>query len=263
MTVKTKTKEDLWTLGDKEFKSRFILGSGKYSPELIESAVNHAEAEMVTLALRRANTKDVNNILNFIPDHVTLVPNTSGARNAKEAVRIAQLAREMGCGNFIKIEIMRDTKYLLPDNRETLIATRELAQDGFVVLPYMYPDLNYARDLQEAGASAIMPLGSPIGSNRGLETEAFIEIIIREIDLPVIVDAGIGVPSQAAKAMEMGASAIMANTGIATAYDIELMAEAFKLGIEAGRKAYLAKPGRVLEKGADPSSPLKDFFDEK
>ncbi|MDY3006501.1 thiazole synthase [Anaerococcus porci] len=253
--------DDKLILGDKEFSSRFILGSGKYSINLIDAAVKNAECEMITVALRRANTKDVANILNYIPKHVTIIPNTSGARNSDEAVRIARLAREMGCGNFVKIEIMRDTKYLLPDNVETLKATEILAKDGFVVLPYMYPDLNFARDLRDAGAASIMPLAAPIGSNRGLITKEFIKIIIDEVDLPVIVDAGIGVPSQAAEAMEMGASAIMANTAISSASDISLMAHAFKLGIEAGRLAYLSKPGRVLEAGADPSSPLRDFFD--
>ena len=254
---------DKFKLGDKEFNSRFILGSGKYSPELITAAVENAECEMITVALRRANTNDVKNILNFIPKHVTIIPNTSGARNAEEAIRIARLAREMGCGNYVKIEIMRDTKYLLPDNEETIKATKVLADEGFVVLPYMYPDLNVARDLKEAGAAAIMPLASPIGSNKGLQTKAFIKIIIDEIDLPVIVDAGIGVPSHAAEAMEMGAAAIMANTGIASASDITMMAKAFKLGIQAGRLAYLSKPGRVLSHGADPSSPLRDFFDDE
>lgn len=253
--------KDYLILGDKKFESRFILGSGKYSPELIEAAVKSAGAQMITVALRRANTKDVANILNYIPENVTIIPNTSGARNADEAIRIARLAREMGCGNFVKIEVMRDSKYLLADNHETLKAIEVLAKEGFVVLPYMYPDLNYARDMRDAGAAAIMPLASPIGSNRGLATKDFIKIIIDEIELPVIVDAGIGVPSQAAEAMEMGAAAIMANTGIATASDINMMARAFKLGIEAGRAAYLAKPGRVLESGGDPSSPLRDFFD--
>lgn len=253
--------KDYLILGDKKFESRFILGSGKYSPELIDAAVESAGAQMITVALRRANTKDVANILNYIPKDVTIIPNTSGARNADEAIRIARLAREMGCGNFVKIEIMRDTKYLLPDNDQTLKATEVLAKEGFVVLPYMYPDLNFARDLRDAGAASIMPLASPIGSNRGLATRDFIKIIIDEIDLPVIVDAGIGVPSHAAEAMEMGAAAIMANTGIASASDITLMAKAFKLGIEAGRCAYLARPGRVLDKGADSSSPLRDFFD--
>ena len=216
---------------------------------------------MITVALRRANTADVKNILDYIPKHVTLIPNTSGARNADEAIRIARLAKEMGCGNFVKIEIMRDSKYLLPDNAETLKATEVLAKEDFVVMPYMYPDLNYARDMRDAGAASIMPLASPIGSNKGLSTKDFIQIIIEEIDLPVIVDAGIGRPSQAAEAMEMGAAAIMANTGIATASNITLMAEAFKKGIEAGRLGYLSKPGRVLDRGADPSSPLRDFFD--
>ncbi|CAC9926423.1 thiazole biosynthesis protein ThiG [Aedoeadaptatus coxii] len=252
---------DKWTLGNKEFTSRFILGSGKYAPELIDAAVKCAGAEMITVALRRANTADVKNILDYIPKHVTLIPNTSGARNAEEAIRIARLAKEMGCGNFVKIEIMRDSKYLLPDNAETLKATEVLAKEDFVVMPYMYPDLNYARDMRDAGAASIMPLASPIGSNKGLSTKDFIQIIIEEIDLPVIVDAGIGRPSQAAEAMEMGAAAIMANTGIATASNITLMAEAFKKGIEAGRLGYLSKPGRVLDRGADPSSPLRDFFD--
>ena len=252
---------DKLKLGDKEFSSRFILGSGKYSVDLIDAAVKNAECEMITVALRRANTKDVANILNYIPKHVTIIPNTSGARNADEAIRIARLAREMGCGNFVKIEIMRDSKYLLPDNHETLKATEILTKEGFVVLPYMYPDLNYARDLRDAGAASIMPLAAPIGSNKGLATKDFIKIIIDEVDLPVIVDAGIGRPSQAAEAMEMGAAAIMANTGIATASDITMMASAFKYGIKAGRLAFLSKPGRVLDSGADPSSPLRDFFD--
>lgn len=252
--------EDKLILGGKSFDSRFILGSGKYDPNLIKACVESAGCEMITVALRRANTDDTKNILNFIPENVTIIPNTSGARNADEAIRIARLAREMGCGNFVKIEIMRDSKYLLPDNVETLKATKVLADEGFVVMPYMYPDLNFARDLKEAGASCIMPLGSPIGSNKGLATRDFIQIIINEIDLPVIVDAGIGKPSQACEAMEMGASAIMASTAIATSGDINKMAEAFALAIKAGRLAHIAKPGRVLETGADPSSPLRDFF---
>ena len=165
--------EDKFILGGKEFNSRFILGSGKYSVDLIDAAVKNAECEMITVALRRANTKDVANILNYIPKHVTIIPNTSGARNADEAIRIARLAREMGCGNFVKIEIMRDSKYLLPDNEETLKATKVLADEGFVVLPYMYPDLNYARDLKEAGAAAIMPLAAPIGSSKYIKKSWF------------------------------------------------------------------------------------------
>ncbi len=248
-------------LGGKTFDSRFILGSGKYSLDLVEAAVDHAGAQIITLALRRANSK-TDSILAHIPEGVTLLPNTSGARTAQEAIRIARLARELGCGDFVKVEIMRDSKYLLPDNFETIRATEALAREGFIVLPYMYPDLNVARDLVEAGAAAVMPLGAPIGSNKGLATKDFIQILIDEIDLPIIVDAGIGRPSQAAEAMEMGAAAVMANTAIATAGDVSAMACAFKLAIEAGRMAYLAGLGRVVEKGAVASSPLTGFLED-
>ena len=253
-------EKDTFTLGGKEFSSRFILGSGKYSLELIQAAVENAGAEIITLAVRRTNTKDTENILDYIPDHVTLLPNTSGARDANEAVRIARMSRELGCGDFVKVEIMQDSKYLLPENYETIKATRILADEGFVVLPYMYPDLNVARELQKAGAAAVMPLASPIGSNKGLATKEFIQILIDEIDLPIIVDAGIGRPSQACEAMEMGAAAIMANTAIATARDIPAMAGAFRQAIEAGRGAYLSGLGRVLERGASASDPLTGFL---
>ncbi|MBP5324758.1 MAG: thiazole synthase [Pseudobutyrivibrio sp.] len=233
-------EQDKLVIGGKEFDSRFILGSGKYSMKLIEAAIKDAGAEIITLAVRRTNTKEEENILDYIPKNVTLLPNTSGARDAKEAVRIARLARELGCGDFVKIEIMKDSKYLLPDNYETIKATEILAKEGFVVMPYMYPDLNVARELQNVGAATIMPLASPIGSNKGLATKEFIQILIDEIDLPIIVDAGIGKPSQACEAMEMGAAAIMANTALATAGDLTMMASAFKQAIEAGRKAYLA-----------------------
>lgn len=255
-------KEDKLVLGGHEFESRFILGSGKYNVELIDAAVKYAGAQMITLALRRANSNGEGNILDYIPKGVTLLPNTSGARNAEEAVRIARLAREIGCGDFVKIEVIRDSKYLLPDNYETVKATEILAKEGFVVLPYMYPDLNVARDLVNAGAAAIMPLAAPIGSNQGLATKEFIRILIEEINLPIIVDAGIGKPSQACEAMEMGAAAVMANTAIATAGDIVAMAGAFKSAIEAGRAAYLAGMGRVLEKGASASSPLTGFLQD-
>ena len=252
--------EDKLILGGHEFSSRFILGSGKYSLNLIESAVRDAGAEIITLAVRRANTKEQENILDYIPEGVTVLPNTSGARTAQEAVRIARLAREIGCGDFVKIEIMRDTKYLLPDNNETIRATEILAKEGFVVLPYMYPDLYAARDLVNAGAAAVMPLAAPIGSNKGLATKDFIQILVDEIDQPVIVDAGIGRPSQACEAMEMGAAAIMANTALATAGDLPLMAAAFRQAIEAGRKAYLSGLGRVLTRGASASDPLTGFL---
>ena len=243
---------DQLILGGHAFTSRFILGSGKYSLDLIRAAVEHAGAQIITLALRRANS-DTDSILDHIPEGVTLLPNTSGARNADEAVRIARLARACGCGDFVKIE-------LLPDNYETIKATEILAKEGFVVMPYMYPDLNVARDLVDAGAACVMPLGAPIGSNKGLATKEFIRILIDEIDLPVIVDAGIGRPSQACEAMEMGAAAVMANTAIATAGDIAAMAGAFKSAIEAGRAAYLAGLGRVLDHGAAASSPLTGFL---
>ena len=231
--------KDTWTLGGHTFTSRFILGSGKYNLNLIRAAVEDAGAEIITLALRRVNTRKEENILDYIPEGVTLLPNTSGARNAEEAVRLARLAREMGCGDFVKVEIMHDSKYLLPD---------------------MYPDLNAARDMVNAGAACIMPLASPIGSNKGLATKEFIQILIDEIDLPIIVDAGIGRPSQACEAMEMGAAAIMANTAIATAGDIPAMAGAFKNAIAAGRAAYLSGLGRVLHRGASASDPLTGFL---
>ena len=252
--------EDKFVLGGKEFNSRFILGSGKYNLKLIEAAVKQGGAEIITLALRRANTQESENILDYIPEGVTLLPNTSGARNAEEAVRIARLSQAMGCGNFVKVEIMRDTKYLFPDNYETVKATEILAKEGFVVLPYMNPDLNVARDLQNAGAAAVMPLAAPIGSNKGLATKEMIQVLIDEIDLPIIVDAGIGKPSQACEAMEMGAAAVMANTAIATAGDVPEMAAAFKLAIEAGRKAYLTGMGRVLARGGSASDPLTGFL---
>lgn len=251
---------DKLIIGGHEFTSRFILGSGKYSLDLIEAAVKDAGAEMITLAVRRANTRDGENILDYIPEGVTLLPNTSGARTADEAVRIARLARELGCGDFVKIEIMRDSKYLLPDNQETVKATEILAKEGFIVMPYMYPDLNTARDLMDAGAASVMPLASPIGSNRGLATKDFVKILIDEIDLPIIVDAGIGRPSQACEAMEMGCAAVMANTALATAGDLTLMASAFRNAIEAGRKAYLSGLGRVLSRGASASDPLTGFL---
>ena len=245
---------DTFKLGKYEFTSRFILGSGKYSLELIDAAVKQAEAQIVTLALRRANDGGIANILDYIPENVKLLPNTSGARNAEEAVRIARLSRELCHSDMVKIEVIRDTKYLLPDNYETAKATEILAKEGFVVMPYMYPDLNAARDMQNAGAACIMPLAAPIGSNRGVCTKDFIQILIDEIDLPIIVDAGIGRPSQACE--------VMANTAIATAGDIPAMASAFKNAINAGREAYLSGLGRVKKDGASASSPLTGYIHE-
>lgn len=252
---------DKLVLGGHEFESRFILGSGKYSLELIKAACENAGAQIITLALRRANSGGEANILDHIPEGVTLLPNTSGARNAEEAVRIARLSRAAGCGDFVKIEVIRDTKYLLPDNYETAKAVEILAKENFVVLPYMYPDLNAARDMENAGAAAVMPLAAPIGTNKGLCTREFIKILIEECSVPVIVDAGIGRPSQACEVMELGAAAVMANTAIATARDIPAMAAAFGAAVRAGRQAYLAGLGRIRET-ASASSPLTGFLDQ-
>lgn len=257
-----KNEEDKFQLGGHVFSSRFILGSGKFSLDLVRAVAEQGGAQIITLALRRANEGGAENILEYIPEGITLLPNTSGARTAEEALRIARLARAIGCGDFVKVEVIRDSKYLLPDNYETLKATELLAKEGFIVLPYMYPDLYVARSLADAGAAAVMPLAAPIGSNKGLATKEFIQILVDEIDLPIIVDAGIGRPSQACEAMEMGVAAIMANTAIATAGDVGQMAAAFKLAIEAGRRAYLAGLGRVLERQAEASSPLTGFLED-
>lgn len=253
--------QDPLVIGGHSFQSRFILGSGKFSLDLIQAVAEQGGAQMITLALRRANTGGAADILEYIPKGLTLLPNTSGARTAEEAVRIARLARAIGCGDFVKVEVIRDSKYLLPDNYETIRATEMLAKEGFLVLPYMYPDLNVARSLQDAGAAAVMPLAAPIGSNKGLLTKEFIQILVDEIDLPVIVDAGIGRPSQACEAMELGVDAIMANTAIATAGNVKQMAAAFRMAIEAGRQAYLSGLGRVLEERAEASSPLTGFLE--
>lgn len=249
-------KEDYLVIGKKKFKSRFLLGTGKFPLDKTAEVISGGKAEIVTLALRRANIGGEGNILDYIPKDITLLPNTSGAKTAQEAVRIARLARELGCGDFVKIEVIHDSKYLLPDNYETIKATEILAQEGFVVLPYVGPDLIVARELVKAGAAAIMPLGAPIGSNKGLLTRDFLKILIEEIELPIIVDAGIGRPSQACEAMEMGAAAVLANTGVATAKDVTAMAKAFGMAVEAGRMAYLAGLGRVLTTAGEASSPL-------
>lgn len=253
---------DQLVIGGHCFKSRFILGSGKFSLEMMKAVVENGGAEMVTLALRRANQGGEENILEHIPPNITLLPNTSGARTAEEAVKIARLARAIHCGNFVKVEVIQDSKYLLPDNYETIKATEILAKDGFIVMPYMYPDLNVARALVNAGAAAVMPLASPIGSNKGLSTKDFIQMLVDEIAIPIIVDAGIGRPSQACEAMEMGVDAVMCNTAVATAKNIPQMAKAFGQAIAAGRNAYLAGLGRVLNHAAEASSPLIGFLED-
>ena len=209
------------------------------------------------MALRRCRTTE-NNLLDYIPKGITMLPNTSGARNAEEAVRIARLAREVCQTDFVKVEIEHESKYLLPDNEETIKATEKLAKEGFVVMPYMFPDPIAAKRLEDAGAACVMPLGAMIGSNKGLRARDFIEVIIKNANVPVIIDAGIGRPSQAAEAMEMGADAVMAYTAIASAGNIPLMARAFKNAIEAGREAYLSGLGKVTEDHAVPSSPTNE-----
>ncbi|SDF02206.1 thiazole synthase [Sporolituus thermophilus] len=254
---------DVLKIGDKELTSRLFLGTGKFaSNKLIPEAVAASGAQVVTVALRRVDPDSRDeNIINYIPQNCILMPNTSGARTAEEAVRIARLARAAGCGNWVKIEVISDNRYLLPDNYETIKATEILAAEGFVVLPYMSPDLIVAKRLAAAGAAAVMPLGAPIGSNRGLKTKELIRILIEEIPLPIIVDAGIGRPSEAAEAMEIGAAAVLVNTAIATAADPVAMAKAFGLAVAAGRTAYLAGPGAV-QQYASASSPLTGFLRE-
>lgn len=249
-------------IGGRIFTSRLFTGTGKFAAkELIPKMLASSGSQMITVALRRVDaTSRSENILDYIPKEVTLLPNTSGARTAEEAVRIAHIAREAGCGNFIKIEVITDTKYLMPDNYETLKATEILAEEGFVVLPYVLPDLTLAKRLEAAGAAAVMPLGSPIGSNRGLETAELIALLIENCRVPVIVDAGIGRPSHAAAAMEMGADAVLVNTAIATADDPALMGKAFALAVQAGRMAYMAKMAEQSDT-ARASSPLTGFLD--
>lgn len=253
---------DKLVIGGTSLDSRLFIGTGKYhSNEIMPKVIESSKSQVVTVALRRVDlsSKD-ENILNYIDKNCILLPNTSGARNADEAIRIARLAKASGCGNWIKIEVISDNKYLLPDNYETIKATEVLAKEGFIVLPYMNPDLMDAKRMVDAGAAAVMPLGAPIGTNRGIRTEEMTQILIDEINVPIIVDAGIGRPSEAAKAMEMGAAAVLVNTAIATANDPIIMGEAFKHAVIAGRKAYLAKLGAVRQ-FAEASSPLTGFLD--
>lgn len=255
---------DKLVIGGKELNSRLFIGTGKFSSNrIIPAVVKNAEAQVITVALRRIDFESKEeNILNCIPDDCIIMPNTSGARNADEAIRIARLARAAGCGNWIKIEVVSDNRYLMPDNIETIKATEVLAKEGFVVLPYMSPDLMAAKRLKDAGAAAVMPLGAPIGTNKGLRTRELVKILINEIDLPIVVDAGLGRPSEAAEAMELGAAAVLVNTAIATAGDPVKMAEAFSLAVKAGRMAYLAGTGAVRE-FAETSSPLTGFLSGK
>jgi thiazole synthase len=249
-----------------EFRSRLILGTGKFaSPETMREALDASGAEMVTVALRRADLSGKHdpfaNILEFIdPKRYRILPNTSGARNAEEAVRLARLARAAGLPNWVKLEIHPDPRYLLPDPVETFNAAELLVKEGFVVLPYINADPVLARRLQDAGTATVMPLGSPIGSNRGLQTRDQIRIIIEQATVPVVVDAGLGAPSHAAEAMEMGADAVLVNTAIAVANDPIGMAGAFHKAIDAGRAAFEIGLAAPLDT-ASPTSPLTAFLD--
>lgn len=253
--------EDILRIGGKDIKNRLFVGTGKFSDYLsMKKALEESRAEVVTVAVRRIDdSSKKENILNYIPKGCNIMPNTSGARNADEAVRIARMARAAEAGDWVKIEVIQDNKYLLPDNIETLKATEILAKEGFKVFPYMSPDLSIARRLVEAGASAIMPLGSPIGSNRGVKTRELVEIIVREIKIPIIVDAGLGRPSDACDCMELGCAAVLVNTAIAISEDPPATAKAFSLAVQAGRLAYLSGiPSESFR--ANASSPLTNFL---
>ncbi len=253
--------EDALILGAITLKSRLFVGTGKYAADsLIPEVIAASGAQVVTVALRRVGMQQ-EGVMDHIPDTVQLLPNTSGARTAEEAVRLARLAKAAGCGDWVKIEVIADTRHLLPDGYETCKATEILAKEGFTVLPYINPDLYVARSLISAGAACVMPLAAPIGTNRGLQTKEMIGILLEELDVPVIVDAGLGRPSQACEAMEMGAAACLVNTAIASADDPIAMAKAFKLAVEAGRRAFLSGPGRVRNTAlAEASSPLTGFL---
>jgi len=251
-------------IANKEFKSRLFTGTGKFSSSLLmEEALLASGSELVTVALRRVNLDDTeDDILSHLHHPVfNLLPNTSGVRTAKEAVFAAQLAREALETNWLKLEIHPDPKYLMPDPIETLKATEELAKLGFIILPYIHADPVLCKRLENAGASAVMPLGSPIGSNKGLKTIDFLEIIIEQSNVPVIVDAGIGSPSDAAKAMEIGADAVLVNTAIAVSGRPVEMAKAFKLAVQAGRMAFEARLGSTSN-FALASSPLTSFLND-
>lgn len=252
------------TIADRTYESRLFLGTGKFSSnELMSSAIEASKSELVTVALKRINPNDTNDgmIDAITSDRVHLLPNTSGVRTAKEAVFAAELAREALETNWLKLEIHPDPKYLLPDPIETLKATEELAKRGFIIMPYIHADPVVCKQLENAGAAVVMPLGSPIGTNKGLRTIDFLEIIIEQSNVPVVVDAGIGAPSDAAKAMEIGADAVLVNTAIAVSENPVLMAEAFELAVRSGRMAYEAKLAS-FKRSAEASSPLTSFLND-
>ncbi len=251
-------------IADKVFQSRLFTGTGKFaSSQLMEEALLESGSELVTVALRRVEVKNQQDDILSHLEHpqFNLLPNTSGVRNAKEAVFAAQLAREALETNWLKLEIHPDPKYLMPDPVETLKATEELAKLGFIILPYIHADPILCKRLEEAGASAVMPLGSPIGTNKGLASREFLKIIIEQSTLPVVVDAGIGAPSHACEAMEMGADAVLVNTAIACSPNPTIMAKAFKQAVEAGRMAHEARLAQT-QPHAMASSPLTSFLEE-
>ena len=253
------------TIADKQFSSRLFTGTGKFSSnQIMRKALLASGSELVTVALRRVdiNSNEDDILLHLKDDQFSLLPNTSGVRDAKEAVFAAQLARDALETNWLKLEIHPDPKYLMPDPGETLKAAEELVKLGFVVLPYCHADPVLCKQLEEVGTAAVMPLGSPIGSNKGLSSRDFLEIIIEQSNVPVVIDAGIGAPSHAAEAMEMGADAVLVNTAIAVAGDPIKMGEAFKLGVEAGRMAYEARLASPISGKAIASSPLTAFLDK-
>ena len=250
-------------IAGKHFQSRLFLGTGKFSSKhVMANAIETSGTQMVTVALRRVDvSKKEDDLGNFLkPFPVQLLPNTSGARTAKEAILAAQLGREALETNWLKLEIHPDPRYLLPDPIETLLAAEQLVKLGFIVLPYVNADAVLCKRLEDAGTAAVMPLGAPIGSNKGLQTRDMLEIIIRESKIPVVIDAGIGAPSHAAAAMEMGADAVLVNTAIAISENPGEMARAFKLAAEAGRIAYESKLG-IDSEYAEASSPLTAFLD--
>ena len=261
---KRQNPPDPLVIGGQAFNSRLLIGTGKYpTDEMIPAVIDASDSRIITVALRRVDfNADTDNVMQHIPDFMQLLPNTSGARTAEEAVRIARLARATGCGNWVKIEAIPDNRHLLPDGHATLQATEILVKEGFVVLPYINADPVVARKLENAGAAAVMPLAAPIGTNRGLTTKEMLQIIIDEIKVPVVVDAGIGKPSQACEAMEMGTDACLVNTAIASAADPVAMAGAFAEAIRAGRQAWRAGTGAV-GKIASASSPLTGFLFEE
>jgi thiazole synthase len=255
---------DALTIGGHAFDSRLLIGTGKYpADDMIPKIITASGSRIITVALRRVDFEaTTDNVMQHIPADMQLLPNTSGARNAEEAVRIARLARAIGCGNWVKIEVIPDNRHLLPDGHETVRTTEILVKEGFVVLPYINADPVVARQLEDAGAAAVMPLAAPIGTNRGLTTREMLQIIIDEINVPVVVDAGIGRPSQACEAMEMGADACLVNTAIASAADPVAMAGAFAAAIRAGRDAWHAGLGAKRTTAA-ASSPLTGFLYEQ